>query len=310
MPVTTTLAAALDDARTHTEQLPEHGVMRDGLATGFEVVDRVLCGLRPGQVTVLAGVASVGLTSFAVTVARHVIQAGRRNVVFASVDEDTIEVARNFLSSQSLITADRLRLGTLDDTERTRRDDAIRVLSRGARPAQPRLHGFADEANPLDIVAGRDTTLDDVAAALADMPRVGLLVVDDLKRLVHNDHERHPDWPFHHVDGLVMRRLTSLAAEHGAHVLATVRLYRTRNRSGEPTVSDFWPFDDLHNLADNVLGLWREDLRFEETPERGIMRVQLLRGAGAGHWVGSLAHLLDKRLVANLARGVPTGPVR
>lgn len=302
MPLTTTLAQALDDARSATEHQAEHGVMRDGLATGFEALDQVLCGLRPGQVTVVAGAASVGLTSFAVSVARHVVRTGRRNVVWASVDEDVVEVRRNFLSGQALVAAQRLRLGTLSPTDRERRDDAIDVLSRSSRPGQPCLHGFDADCNPVDIVAGRDTTMVDIAAAVQGMPDASLLVVDDLKRLLFNERDRRAGADIDHVDSLVMRDLTRLAADHGLHVLATARLYRLVHRSGEPTTSDFGPWDDLHNLADNVLGVWRDDLRNLDSPDRGIMQVTLLRGPAAGHWTGEVAHLLDKRLVANLAR--------
>lgn len=51
-----------------------------------------------------------------------------------------------------------------------------------------------------------------------------------------------------------------------------------------------------------VLGVWRDDLRNLDSPDRGIMQVTLLRGPAAGHWTGEVAHLLHKRLVANLAR--------
>lgn len=302
MPVTTTLAEALDDARARTDALPDRGLMRDGLATGFEDLDRVLGGLRPGQVTVVAGVASVGLTSFAVSVARHVVRRDRHNVVFASVDEDAVEVARNFIAGEALIPTERLRLGTLDAGERDRRDDAIRALGRGGRPRQPHLHGVEPDLEPVHVVAGRDTTLADVESVLAATPGTELLVVDDLRRLVHNEGEAHPDWPHTHVEAFAMQRLGRLASRHQVHVLATTRLYRTRRRNGEPTTGDFWPYDDLCNLADTVLGVWREDLRDDTTPERGILRVQVLRGPMAGQWVGTLAHLLDKRLVANLAR--------
>lgn len=311
MPSSTTLTQALDDVRARSELLPDHGVMRDGLPTGFEELDRVLCGLRPGGVTVVAGAASTGSTSFGVTVARNVVRDGHRSVVWASVDEDVVDVARNFLSSQALIPTDRLRLGTLTPAERERRDEAVRTLTRAGRPGQPHLHGFEVDCNPLDIVAGRDTTLDDVAAAIEQMPHAGLLVVDDLRRLMFNEYDHLAATDRLHVDTLVMGRLAALAADHDLHVIATVRLYRVWARSGRPTASDFGPWHDLHNLADTVLALWREDLRDTDTPEPGILRVSVLRGPVAGHWEGKLAHVLDRRLVANLVRGQgPPSPVR
>nr|WP_274388234.1 DnaB-like helicase C-terminal domain-containing protein [Salsipaludibacter albus] len=303
VPWTTTLAQALDDVRVHTEGLPERGWERDGLATGFESLDRVLTGLRPGEVTVVAGLPAVGTTSFAVSIARHVVGHGRRDVVWASVDEDVPAVARNFLSAQALVTTEQLRLGALSATERARCEAAIAHLTRSSRPGQPALHGFEADCNPLDIVAGRDTTTADIARAVEALPGTDLLVVDDLKRLLYNDHAAHPDRDLDHVDALVMRELGRLATTHRLHVLATARLYRTHQRSGEPGPNDFRPFSAFHDQADNVVGVWRDDLRDDDSPECGIMRVGLLRSPGAGRWEGRLAHVLDRRLVANLARG-------
>lgn len=142
------------------------------------------------------------------------------------------------------------------------------------------------------------------------MPSAGLLVVDDLKRLLINERDHLTGDDRLHADTLAMRRLSDLSVDHDLRVLATVRLYRVWARSGEPTASDFEPWNDLHNLADTVLALWREDLHDRDADERGVLRVSVLRGPVAGHWRGELAHLLDRRLVANLVRGHGPPPPR
>jgi replicative DNA helicase len=79
-----------------------------GVATGFYDLDDVLCGLRPGQLVLLAARSRVGKTSLACDIIRQVAAAGN-TVVFFSLEMTRQEIWERMISGQAKVNLHDLR---------------------------------------------------------------------------------------------------------------------------------------------------------------------------------------------------------
>lgn len=88
-----------------------------GLSTGFPSLDRILNGLKPGNMIVVAGRPSMGKSTFALNIAHHNAKAGKSVVVF-SMEMFEGDLNDKFVSADSGVFLDRLQSGEAVGDER------------------------------------------------------------------------------------------------------------------------------------------------------------------------------------------------
>jgi|GEM_PF-3566598 Replicative DNA helicase len=146
-----------------------------GIATGFRDVDALLGGLQSGQLTVLAGAGSSGLSTFVQNVARKVgraeADAGGRAVIFVSFGASQAQVAHRMLCAEARVDPHALSQGRLRGPEEWERlTQAAERLSRA----------------PVFVTDDRGmgpAELQERCAHLAATMGLGLVVVDPLETL-------------------------------------------------------------------------------------------------------------------------------
>ena len=77
-------------------------------------------------------------------------------------------------------------------------------------------------------------------------------------------------------------------------MLAPVQLNRDRKgRAGKrPTITDLRDSGDLENTADSVLGLYRDEMHHQDSPDKGLAELIVLKKRQLGDDVGSVRRLV------------------
>jgi replicative DNA helicase len=268
-----------------------------GLATGLPAIDRLLGGLHPSDLVVLAGRPSMGKTALATNIAFHAARTyraeqdaeGRPRTVdgavvgFFSLEMSAEQLANRILAEQAGVPSERIRRGEL------RPDEFDRVLAVAAQLERTPLH---IDDTPALTIAGLRTR----ARRLKRTHDLGLVVVDYLQ-LVDAQHRK--DGRVQEVSEIT-RGLKTLAKELDVPVLALSQLSRAveQRTDKRPQLSDLRDSGTIEQDADVVMFVYRDEYYLE----RNSGADQAARNAAAGkaellvakqrHGPTGIAHLL------------------
>jgi replicative DNA helicase len=219
--------------------------------TGFESLDKLGCGFRPGELTLLSGRPSSGKTALALHLAKVVAETGMK-VWFASLEMRHTSLSLRLLSAQSGVDYLLLRQGELNQSEYARLAEGVEHLSS--------LPVYVDDAPGMSLgdlrrmVVGEDP---------------GLLVVDYLQ-LLKPPHNAMSYGNRVQEVGAISRGLKAIAHECDVSVLALSQLSRDvekRGRGGEPQLSDLRDSGELEQDSDVCLLMWRPSVYDDSEPE-------------------------------------------
>ncbi len=228
-----------------------------GVTTGLVDLDRIMGGLHPSDLIILAGRPSMGKTALATNIAynaaySHARSKGEEGAVvgFFSLEMSSEQLAARILSEQSNISSDRMRKGELSN------DEFERLVV-----ASQTLHGipiFIDDTPALNISALRTR-----ARRLKRQHNLGLIVVDYLQLLAPS-HPGRGDGRVQEVSEIT-RGLKTLAKELEVPVLALSQLSRqVENRENKrPQLADLRESGSIEQDADIVAFIFREEYYLE-----------------------------------------------
>ena len=231
-----------------------------GIATGFKDLDRLLGGLHPSDLVVLAGRPSMGKTALATNIAFHAAQAckfetdeqGRKKVVdggvvgFFSLEMSAEQLATRILAEESLVPSEKLRKGDL------KQEEFLKVVK-----ASQKLSGvpfFIDDTPALSVAALRTR-----ARRLKRTQDLSLIVVDYLQ-LLRPAAGHVPDNRVQEVSEIT-RGLKALAKELNVPVLALSQLSRAveQRDNKRPQLADLRESGAIEQDADVVMFIYREE---------------------------------------------------
>lgn len=225
-----------------------------GVKTGFKGLDNLLAGLQKSDLIILAARPSVGKTSLALDIARHVGIREKVPVIIFSLEMSAQQLIDRMLAAEAQVNAWKLRTGNLtneDDFDRIR--DTLGVLSEAPI--------FVDDKPGNNIISMRST-----ARKLKSEKGIGLIVVDYLQLMVPTT-SRNSDNVVQQVTE-ISRSLKSLARELDVPVLALSQLSRAvEQRGGKPRLSDLRDSGSIEQDADVVAFIHRED-KYKDQAER------------------------------------------
>lgn len=215
--------------------LGELPVGRALCSTGLSPLDRVLGGgLRAGQVTIVAGVAGVGTSIFALGLARCAALHQGLRTAYVAPDADSDELLARVVAAELAINVGKVRRGVLSEEQQVR-----------VRDARARL-----ERAPLWINAGFSTLLTsdvaiDTVGYMTDFEAVRLVVVDGTSQMEPRVRD-------------LVRGLRVMAQERQCAVVVTSKLASIPDAVGEaPRLVDLWESEAVADLADSVLVVTR-----------------------------------------------------
>lgn len=233
-----------------------------GISTGFIELDRILGGMQPSDLIILAARPAMGKTGLALNIAVNACKylnkdsAEKKGVGFFSLEMSADQLASRMLSMESSVNSTKLRSGKLSQVEWESlnfRGDEI-----------SKLPLFIDESPALSISVIRSRT-----RRLVRKHNLKLLIIDYLQ-LIRGSFKRASDNRVQEVSE-VTQALKAIAKEFNIPVLALSQLNRSVESRDDkrPQLSDLRDSGSIEQDADVVAFIYRESyyLQKKEPPK-------------------------------------------
>jgi replicative DNA helicase len=231
-----------------------------GVATGLRDLDRMMGGLQPSDLVIIAGRPGMGKTALATNIAYNIARSWRGDVRpdgrivsanggivgFFSLEMSAEQLATRIISEQTEIPSYRIRRGEIDPSDFDRIAEAAREME--TRPL------YIDETGGLSIaqLAAR-------ARRLKRQRGLDVMVVDYIQ-LLQGSTRRAVEGRVHEVTEITTN-LKALAKELNIPILALSQLSRqVENRDDKrPQLSDLRESGSIEQDADVVMFVFREE---------------------------------------------------
>jgi len=255
------IRSILEAAFNRIDELHRDGSKFRGIPTGFADLDNIMAGLQKSDLVILAARPSIGKTSLALDIARHIAVHENTAVGMFSLEMSSDQLVDRMLAAEANVDLWKLRTGRLksdgENNDFQRIGDAMGVLS------EAKL--FIDDTASANIMEMRT-----MARRLQAEHHLGLIIIDYLQLM----EGRGGDNRVQEISE-ISRGLKNLARELNIPILALSQLSRAvEARSPQiPKLSDLRESGSIEQDADVVLFLYREDREKPDTPNKGIVKV-------------------------------------
>ncbi len=269
----TPIRNVLSDAFDRIDELHKNKGQLRGLPTGFTQLDNLLAGLQKSDLIILAARPSVGKTSLALDIVRHVATKQKLPVGMFSLEMGKEQLVDRMLCSEAGIDLWRMRTGRLSD--RPEDDDFPRIGHAIGVLSETPI--YIDDSGSLNILQLRTK-----ARRLQSEHGLGLIVIDYLQLMESTSGKS--DNRVQEV-AEISRGLKALARELNIPILALSQLSRTveQSKPAIPKLSHLRESGSIEQDADVVLFIYRKsadrNYRLEEIPpdERNIAEIHIAK---------------------------------
>jgi replicative DNA helicase len=238
------------------EFLVEHRDQTLGVPTGFADLDRLLGGLQPSDLIIIAARPGVGKSSLATSIAVNAALKNNAVVAIFTLEMSGEQLVQRMISGRTGIEAQRLRLGRIEDMEWNQFTHASGVLSEATI--------FIDDSpspSPMEIRTK--------ARRLAAEYDLDLVIIDYLQLMQAG--ERRIENRVQEIS-YITRALKGLARELRVPVVALSQLSRAVEARQDkiPQLSDLRESGSIEQDADVVMFIYRDELYDENTDRAHI----------------------------------------
>src|SRR5690348_9319557 len=263
-------SAALGEAIAQAEAAFKRSGRTTGVATGFTDLDKLLGGLHPSDLIVLAGRPSMGKTALATNIGFYAARNYRPSaapdshkpaedgavVGFFSLEMSAEQLATRILAEESSVSSDRIRRGDVSH------EDFDRFVNASQQLAALKL--FIDDTPALSVAALRTR-----ARRLKRQQGLGLIVVDYLQLLRPSSQTRAQDNRVQEISEIT-RGLKAIAKELDVPVLALSQLSRAveQREDKRPMLADLRESGSIEQDAEFVMFIFREEYYLSREPTR------------------------------------------
>src|SRR5437016_2334808 len=288
---TYTLQEALREAYDRIDSRHQHDQYSiSGLPTGFVDLDEKTAGLQNSELIIVAARPSIGKTSFALCLARHIAVEEERPVFIVSLEQSRIELAERLLCCQAQVDSHKLR-GHLSSA------DMQKLIEAGGVLRNAKL--FIDDTpgqGMLRIAAN--------ARRLKLRHQIRAVFVDYLQ-LIEPDNRR--DSRQEQVAN-ISRRLKFLARELQIPVVALAQVNRSSEdrQDHRPRLADLRESGSLEQDADTVMLLHRPDM-YEPGQHEGVIEVLIAKQRNGPTGEVTLTYIKEYMRFENFAVAGPFG---
>ena len=253
----------LIEAFNEAKEVCEAGGVAAGVPTGYPSLDRMLMGLREGQLVIIGARPAVGKTSFALNLALNAASEGY-TVAFFSLEMSGKEIAQRFICAHAQVSMSNFRTGKISPQEWANIGQA------------------AEDLSSLDILID-DTpgiTVTEIRAKARRMlhNKEKAIIILDYLQLLSPPAGRRAESRTVEVSEM-SRALKIMAKELAVPVISLSQLSRAvESRTGKrPQLSDLRESGSIEQDADIVMFLDRssneQEAGREDRPPEGITRI-------------------------------------
>jgi len=241
------------------DQLHKGGGKLRGLTTGFSQLDKYLAGLQKSDLIVLGARPSLGKTSLALDIARHVALRERVPVGIFSLEMSRDQIVDRLIAAESTVDLWRIRTGRLS-TEGEINDFTL-IQDALSRLAEAPI--YIDDAPSPTVMQMRT-----VARRLQAETGLGLLVVDYLQLITPSSLKESAVQQYSEIS----RSLKALSRELNVPVLTVSQLSRAVEQRSPPIprLSDLRETGAIEQDCDVAMFIYREDKYNPDSEKKNI----------------------------------------
>ena len=217
-----------------------------GVPSGYTELDRITQGWQKSDLIILAARPSMGKTAFALNLARNAAVDFNKPIAFFSLEMSSVQLVTRLISTETSLTADKLRTGNLAEYEWQQLNSMVTPLVNAKI--------FIDDTPQLSVFDLRAK-----CRRLKQQHDIQMIFIDYLQLMTaKGDKNGTREQEISNIS----RSLKSLAKELDVPVLALSQLSRsveTRTGSKKPILSDLRESGAIEQDADMVLFIYRPE---------------------------------------------------
>ncbi len=260
------MSTMVSEAYKQIEAARLHGTGVTGVQSGFTDLDRITSGWQKSDLIIIAARPGMGKTAFVLSLARNAAIGFNRPIAVFSLEMSSVQLVQRMISSETGIPSDKLRKGTLDNTEWQKLVSMTGKLS--SAPV------YIDDTPSLSVFDLRSK-----CRRLKAMYNIEMIVVDYLQ-LMRSDVDAKSGNREQEIS-TISRSLKALAKELNVPVIALSQLSRaveSRGGSKRPQLSDLRESGAIEQDADMVTFIYRPEyygIEFDEdnNPTKGTAEI-------------------------------------
>ncbi|MFP4501993.1 MAG: replicative DNA helicase [Candidatus Hydrogenedentota bacterium] len=240
----------LDTGIENIEKLMKSRTGMTGLGTGIHDLDRLLSGMQPSDMIVLAARPSVGKTAFALNIAAHVANRLEKSALVFSLEMSKEQLVQRLLCLEGEVNARRLREGFMAGDEFQKVQKAADTLSRAKL--------YVDDTPSISVLELRSK-----ARRIASAYTVDLIIIDYLQLMRGHGQDSRRGFENRQVEiAEISRSVKAIARELSVPVLTLCQLNREAEKddTGTPKLAHLRESGAIEQDADVVLILARPPL--------------------------------------------------
>ncbi len=215
-----------------------------GVPTGFTDLDRILQGMQPSDLLIVAGRPGMGKTSLLLSIVKHAAQAHKKHIAVFTLEMSSEQLAQRLVAQETGIDMQRMRSGKLEEEEWPLFTHAVEVLG------DVRL--FLDDTPAITPLQMRSK-----CRRLHMEYELDLIVVDYLQLMSGGGRFENRVQEVSYIS----RQLKVLARDLNVPVLAAAQLSRAVEQRADkhPILSDLRESGSIEMDADVVMFLYRPE---------------------------------------------------
>lgn len=258
-----------------------------GVPTGYGELDKLLLGMQPGQLIVLAARPAMGKTALALNIAQNACGLTKLPVVVFSLEMLSKELSMRLLTQRAKVDSKRIRQKNFLDTD-------LRSIGRAVKELQEYPIYINDNGgiNLLDIQSQ--------CRKIKAEQGIALVVIDYLQLMTPHTKTTSREQQISEMS----RGLKSLAKELGCPIIALSQLNRgVESRPNKrPNTSDLRESGAIEQDADIVMFVYRDEYYDPNTKEPGVAEVIVGKNRAGSVGTAKLAFVGAHTSFENISR--------
>jgi replicative DNA helicase len=252
------ISAVLSEYYDRIDDLAKRDEEIFGVPTGFIDLDKMLSGLQPSDLLIIAGRPGQGKTGFLLSVAKNAALIHKKHVAIFSLEMSNEQVVQRLIAQETGIDSQRLRTGKLQENEWPLFAHAVEVMSD--------THIFLDDTPAITPLQLRTK-----CRRLHLEHHLDLIIVDYLQLMGGDTRNENRVQEVSYIS----RNLKVLARELNVPVLAAAQLSRAVEQRSDkrPVLSDLRESGSLEQDSDIVMFIYRPDQYEKDTVKQNVAEI-------------------------------------
>jgi replicative DNA helicase len=240
------------------------GTAAKGMATGLTDLDRIILGLQPGNLYVVAGRPAMGKSVLGLQLAAETVLTHKKPALFVTAEMPNQQQVERLIASLGRIDLSAIQTGQLEDGDWNRITSAVSMLSQAQmwldETPSPQIADIVSKARRLHRLHGP----------------LGLVVIDHAGLVSGRGESRNLE------QAEVAMKCKALAKELACPVVALTQLNRKLEDRNDkrPIMADLRDSGEWEQSADVVLMIYRDEVYNPDSADKGCAELLIRKHRG------------------------------